>query len=180
LGPNDRNLIKSKYIMWRIFAPLAAIAIVAGLTIAPAFGQAFHRAQTEIIPIEGLFDNLDCGQELIDFTGNIHVVSQSFAESDGQEIIRFHVNTHVSFANVRGVGTASGNQYQITDATNSMFNFHAGAGTTTSDVVTFHFVVKGPPTDQPSDLLVHSNVHLTVNANGEVTTSFSNAFAQCT
>jgi hypothetical protein len=154
--------------------PLVTIALLAGFAVAPASGQAFHRAQPLIIPIEGLFDNLDCGQELIDFTGNIHVVSQSFPVGDG-----FHVIGHVNLANVRGVGTISGNQYQITNAGTSIFNFHAGAGTTTSDISIFHFIVLGPPTDPQSDLLVHAISHVTVNANGETTVAFSDVFAEC-
>jgi hypothetical protein len=101
-------------------------------------------------------------------------VSQSFPVGDG-----FHVIGHVNLANARGIGTISGNQYQITNAGNSIFNFHAGAGTITSEVNTFHFIVLGPPTDQQSDLLVHANTHVTVNANGEVTVAFSDIFVEC-
>jgi hypothetical protein len=154
--------------------PLVTIALLAGSAVVPTYGQAFHRAQPLIIPIEGLFDNLDCGQELIDFTGNFHIVSQSFSEGDG-----FHTIVHINLANARGIGTISGNQYQITNAGNSIVNVHAGAGTTTSEVNTFHFIVLGPPTDPQSDLLVHANTHVTVNANGETTVAFSDIFAEC-
>jgi hypothetical protein len=54
-------IVKSKHMVWRMFAPLVAITMLAGFAMAPASGQAFHRAQPLIIPIESLFDNLDCG-----------------------------------------------------------------------------------------------------------------------
>jgi hypothetical protein len=76
---------------------------------------------------------------------------------------------------VRGRGLTSGTIYRGTGATHSSFNTSGPPPFEESFVNTFNIIGRGPA----NNLLVHETIHLTVNANGDVTAEVTNTRVTC-
>jgi hypothetical protein len=133
-----------------------------------------NSAQVQIIPINTVLDNTQCGGELVDASGNVHIVSQLFARSDGS----FHVNQHVNFQDFKGVGETTGDTYIVTSNFNSLSNIDIEGTGSATQVTSFHLVSVGP--QSTPNLTVQAVFHLTVNSNGQITSQFESFRAVCT
>jgi hypothetical protein len=76
-------------------------------------------------------------------------------------------------ARVSGIGDVTGNKYQGTGVTQTDFNLNVGQ--TFTFVNNFRFIGQGPGNDST----IHQNVHVTVNANGVVTSTVDNLTVKC-
>jgi len=161
----------------RATALLGACIIIMGTFATTSQAYAENGAQNEIIPLPPgtQVDNTECGGELVDVSGDVHVVSQVTVRMDGS----FHVVQHVNFIDVKGVGETTGNDYRVPNTFNSPSNFDVDATGSANAITSFHLVSVGPD-QSTSNLTVQAVFHLTVNSNGQITSNFEKLRAVCT
>lgn len=88
----------------------------------------------------------------------------------------FHLTSEANPQGLSGYGQTTGDQYQGTGGTGGHFNSSfSGFPYTDSYVNNFRIIGQGTG----NDLLIHENVHFTINANGEVTATVGNFSAEC-
>lgn len=125
------------------------------------------------IPIE-LLQFVPCangGQgEVVELTGNLHVLFQFAISSSGQVTLRDHSNPQ----GVVGTGLSTGDRYRGTGVTQSHDRF-GQVGESFTFVNNFRIIGQG----RGSNFTVHETFHLTVNANGTVTVATEKARVRC-
>lgn len=150
--------------------PFCVVAILAMLA-APAFAEVTTNekqdfATTVFIPCA---DN--GAGELVDLEGTLHVV------------LTFTINgknvsgkSHFQPQGVSGTGQTTGDKYQATGVTQSTFkNSLQNGQSQTTFINNFRIIGQGPG----NNFLVHETMHITINANGEVTVTHDNFSAEC-
>jgi hypothetical protein len=85
----------------------------------------------------------------------------------------FHSKFHAQPQGLGGIGLTTGDKYRGTGVTQDQFN--GKVGSTYTFVNNFRIIGQGPG----NNLLIHETLHVTVNANGEVTVSVDNFRAEC-
>ena len=89
---------------------------------------------------------------------------------------RQHAHTHLNSQQLTGIGLTSGERYVVNYISNSIFNAHVdGANVTTLEVMMNVVSRAGGENSQIQTIL-----HVTQNANGEITTQFQNFHVHCT
>jgi hypothetical protein len=84
------------------------------------------------------------------------------------------IKTHFQPQGISGTGETTGDKYQGTGVTQDHFTIGNGAETFTF-VNNFRIIGQGPG----NNFLVHQTVHLTFNANGELTATVDNFSVEC-
>ena len=112
---------------------------------------------------------IPCVPEDVSVSGSLHIVNHTTVNPDGS----FHVVSHFNPQGVSGIGNSTGQTYRGTGATHTVVNLHAGVQET--HVNNFRFLGQG----RASNYTVHENVHITVNADGRVTTLVDNLRVTC-
>lgn len=107
--------------------------------------------------------------EYVSLSGNMHVESHSITDPNG----RFHYES-VAVQRMSGVGATSGDKYQGTGVTRDS-GYVEGIPSSVSYVNNFLIIGQGPG----NNFVLHENVHLTINANGEITADVDNFSADC-
>lgn len=123
---------------------------------------------TEIVPLQ-LTVLIPCVPEDVSVGGSLHIVTHTTVNSDGS----FHAVSHFNPQGVRGIGNSTGHTYRGTGATHTVINLHAGVQETY--VNNFRFLGQG----RARNYTVHENAHVTVNANGQMTTLVDNLKVTC-
>ena len=144
------------------------VALTAGLFL-PTVARAAGATQINIpIPAFDLIN--DCNGEVIAFdAGSLHVVARVDIKNGIGHLI-YHENVNFS-----GVGS-SGAKYNLNAAQNEELNLKLVANTgETTTVINEHLVGQGPS----NNLLLHILLHITVNANGDVTVDFFKVSEEC-
>ena len=154
------------------FAPALLLTALFGLFASPqAHGQALTATTNEKLPFDHFLVFIDGAAggagELIDLSGTLHVQTHVTIDSAGG----VHYEEHFQPQNLVGAGMTTGNIYH-------------GVGITRDD---FHIKPDGYPyqfsfennfymigTGSAPTLKVHETVHVTINADGTVTTSVDN------
>ena len=125
------------------------------------------------IPIE-LLQFVPCangGQgEVVELTGNLHVLFQFAISSSGQVTLRDHSNPQ----GVVGTGLSTGDRYRGTGVTQSHDRV-GQVGESFTFVNNFRIIGRG----RGSNFTVHETFHVTVNANGRLTVSTDKARTRC-
>jgi len=103
--------------------------------------------------------------EDVELTGYLHDLFHITSDGNGG----FHVKTHDDPQGISGVGSITGVKYQGTGVTQSHFNLNVGEQET--DINNFRIIGQGPG----NNFLVHDDFHVSINANG-VVTSFHDHF----
>lgn len=170
------------------FMILAAISIMivlssgvaATITTLQAYAQptSDRRAVSQMIPVLDYIDTSFCDPngEVIEISGYAHLVDRFVLDETSQHIVQ-----HVNFQNVKGFGLTTGNNYIITNAYNNPSNtflhpgFISGSGTQSNQV---NIISQGSSPLAPN-LTVHAVLHVTANANGQITADFENFNAEC-
>jgi len=111
----------------------------------------------------------DGAGELVDLSGTLHVLLLVTVDSDSG----FHAKSHHQPQGVSGIGQTTGAKYQATGVTQTQFNGKLGYETTY--VNNFRIIGQGPG----NNFMIHQNVHVTVNANGEITANVDNFRVEC-
>lgn len=131
------------------------VAFVLFATIAPAlFGQASTTISNQRIEFDFLVTN--CSGEPVVFLGEAHVLQQSTGNQNGG-----HSFVHINFS-LQGE-SASGTRYIANEQLNGI-EVTNGATVFQNDG-RLNAISQGPE----DNLRVHTTIHFTVNANGEVT-----------
>lgn len=107
--------------------------------------------------------------EYVQLSGSIHILFVTTIDSKGG----FHSTYHFQPQGVSGTGLTTGAKYQATGVTQGTFN--GKVGVSESFVNNFRIIGQGGA----GKFLVHENIHVTVNANGEVTAFVDNFKVTC-
>lgn len=143
---------------------LAGLMLVFSLSISSGIVSALGATSTDL-PLHFL-RSADCTGEEVEITGTIHLVNKT--QSDGSVI------SHFNYQDVSGAGLTSGTTYRASAV--DQLRLVAPFPSNISSVRNFHLISQS----SGSDLLVQVLYHITVNANGEVTTSIDTLSMQCT
>jgi hypothetical protein len=98
--------------------------------------------------------------ELVAVTGDVHAVFSVTHDGDGG----VHIHTQFNNAGVRGIGLLTGDKYQVTGGNRFESNSTGGMSEST---FTNSLIMTGPGSN--NNLYIHEVVHVTINANGEIT-----------
>ncbi len=147
----------------RVRALLTAALFFAAAGSGPyAYGQATTTQTNETIPFTETRLN-PCNGDMVTFQGNMHVTSHVTTNSSGG----FHLKTHVNYQNVTGTGTPSGLTYNVRTTTNETVNDNDGPQYETTLIQNVKLITQGPALNY----FAHFVFHITVNANGQTTST---------
>ncbi len=108
------------------------------------------------------------GEEVL-LSGNLHDVFHVTSDGNGG----FHVKTHDSPQGMSGVGLTTGLKYQATGVTQENFDIKVNQHDTF--VNNFRIIGQGPG----NNFDIHNNFHITLNANGVVSSFHDHFTATC-
>ena len=111
--------------------------------------------------------------ETVDLTGNLHALMITNTSNSGNVTVKTQYNPQ----GVIGVGRTTGDIYRGTGVTETIKTF---VGITEyphvfTDINNFRIIGKGAG----ANYSIHSNVHITINANGTATASVDNTSVNC-
>jgi hypothetical protein len=159
----------------KVVVVMSALALAAGL-LALALGAKPTQAQAETEKIndratlEGELFN-ECTGEFVPYEGTEHFVLHITEDASGGFHFRGHTNVQV-----QGVST-SGAKY-VAHATSNSHDFFSESAENFTFTQTVQFIRQGSETAE-DDFQVKGLEHVTVNANGEVTSSFEELEIEC-
>ena len=160
----------------RIRSSLTAATLSATVSLAlfsfPARALAFlvDTTTNEEVPVATTQIN-SCNGDVVLLTGMMHVQNHYFTDNDGSS----HLESHVNYQDVKGVGAPSGSTYTATNTVDTTVNSNQ-AQTEQTFVQEFNLISQGP---EPN-LKMHVTYHVTINANGQTTTTVNNTRTVCT
>jgi len=109
--------------------------------------------------------------EVVDVSGTLHVLVS--ATVNGNMMSGY---AHFQPQGISGTGETTGEKYQATGITLITFKFSLQNGQVSSTFVNnFGLIGQGPG----NNLLVHENMHITLNANGTITVTHDNFIIDC-
>jgi hypothetical protein len=117
------------------------------------------------------FESTECGNETVVVSGNLHVVTHGTVGRSGHLQAVLHVNPQ----NIRGSGVTTGALYLAPGMLQTVTNAAGTAPVTETFVNNFALIGLGAA----PNFMLHQTVHLTVNANGEVTAAFDHLTTAC-
>jgi hypothetical protein len=132
-------------------------------------GAAETTTTTTTEPFESIIAP-SCMGELIPVSGHNTRVEHTTTTTSGLNSRVFHLTVHGS-----GVGETTGTSYQFTQTTTTVFNRHGTAPIELIREELIHVVSEG----NANDFRMRRNVHTVINAQGEVTVSFSDFERVC-
>lgn len=146
---------------------LAAVAAILALATPPP-------ARAEVLlnqSIDSTYiaDN-PCVGEPIALSGSAHVLATLTVDQSGGQ----HYHVHVNYQDVRAIGLITGTTYVATGAENGAINVTSGAANATV-AGQARFIAPGGH----NDFYVHLTLHMTINANGDVTVFFDDLRFGC-
>ena len=150
---------------FRLPAALVAIALLSALGVPPAQAQAIVNTDVTTTPfvLDWSVYTKEGFIEVAHFEGEMQIVSHTTANRN-QGMTHILTNIHAL-----GVGTVTGDTYEFMDSTNERITFDRlpFEGTLVYDR---RIIGPGPENNR----VVHWTLHVTINANGEVTASVDN------
>jgi hypothetical protein len=145
---------------------VAAVAMTLTLVMPPAVG-----AEVLLnVNVDSSADDYNpCTGEPILVYGTVHLlVTQTEDTSGGQRL-----HSHVNYQDVRALGLITGTTYINPGAGNAIVNATSGAGEATIQTRT-QFIAPGQ-----DSFYAEQHIHLTINANGDVTVSYNDVVFTC-
>lgn len=155
-----------------IMAFLAGSVLVIGISTPFAYAKATAFTISERDPLDReVFVACAAGGagEVVHLTGELHELLHITLDSAGG----VHVREHLNPQGVSGTGLTTGDKYQGTGVSQFESNGKVGAEITTVD--NFRIIGQG----NGNNLLVHGNLHITVNPDGTVTAFHDNFSVEC-
>jgi hypothetical protein len=153
-------------------ACLVAALLMFGMAIPPPT-RAEMTTNTSV-PIEFL-DFVPCADggvgEFVLVSGYLHILITSTVDANGG----FHCKTHFQPQGMSGIGLSTGAKYQATGVQQENFNALSGGAINETFVNNFRLIGEG----EGNNLLMHQAVHMTTNANGDVTADVFNNSITC-
>ncbi len=135
-----------------------------------AYGQATTTTTSETIPFTSTLPN-PCNGDLVTFQGNMHVTNHVTNDTSGG----FHLKTHVNYQSVSGTGTPSGLNYRVGTTANETINDNDGSQFETTVIQNVKLITQGPALNYFLQVVFH----ITINANGETTSTVTETKVQC-
>ena len=165
------NNHKGKTVMTRKSVTTLLASVMVTLLAAPAANAgATTETSQQKIPVT-LFAFLDCTGELVEVSGNLHVVTHETINGK-----RATFTSHFQPMGLQGYGTVSGSMYNATGVTRQVNSLSlTDVQQTFTFVNRYHFVGTGGA----ASFFVKQTSHITVNANGEVTSQVDNFDSSC-
>lgn len=140
------------------------------------FGKATVTSSNDKIDLD-MYVWISCalggGGEMVHLTGTLHVMAHTTIDSAGN----VHVSTHYQPQKGKGLGLTSGDEFNATGVTRDNYKF-GGVNfplSISTYVNNFKIIGKG---DAPN-YTIHHNLHITINANGDMTAYVDNFKADC-
>ena len=158
----------------RLRSSLLAVAMlmVALVGPTPALAAASTFTVSQSFPID-IVVFIPCAAggagELVELTGNLHDLFTVTFDGRGG----FHLSVLDNPQGISGTGFTTGAKYQGTGETR--FHFNGTVGFEETFVNNFKIIGQG----SGNNFLVHENFHITVNANGTVTSFHDNFSVEC-
>ena len=154
------------------FQITGALALLLTLSAVPP--AAAEVTENDKIPVE-IDLEIPCANggagELVSLTGNLHVLT-TYSINGNVVRGRFHDQPE----DIKGFGSVTGDRYEATGVSQGQFKASLQNG---QAIVSFinNFRIIGQGTG--NNFLVHQNVHMTINANGDLTTVVDQVRADC-
>jgi hypothetical protein len=104
-----------------------------------------------------------CTQEYINFTGSIHIHIRGVISDNKITWIG-----HYDVQNLKGVGQITGTRYVTTESFNASYTSNFDTESIVSDQ---HYVLHYISLGKETNFTLENTIHLTINANGDVTVS---------
>jgi len=147
---------------------LATALALMGLALPPnARAEVVVNTKTPIAI--GVF--IPCSGDFVVLTGDLHTLITSETDANGG----IHFKSHFQPQGISGIGVPSGDKYQGTGVTQSQTNDSSSLAFETTFINNFRIIGQG----KGNNFLVHQTIHVTVNANGDVTADVSNISVDC-
>ena len=108
--------------------------------------------------------------EVVLLTGTLHILSHTTTDNRGG----LHIKMHFQPQGIIGVGQSTGDTYRANGVSQWTTNV---LGLPFTDTFVNNFLMIGPGRD--NNLMVHEILHVTINANGEVTVVVDNSWVEC-
>src|SRR5262245_49346945 len=130
--------------------------------------------ENDKLPIDLVID-IPCANdgagETVTLTGNLHIVMTAVINGN-----KVQGKYHFQPQSVSGFGSVSGDRYEATGVTQGQFkaSMQNGQAHVTSEN-NFRIIGQGPG----NNFLVHENLHLTIKANGDVSTAVDHLGIDC-
>jgi len=112
-----------------------------------------------------------CNSDQVTFSGTLHVVNTMTTDASGGT----HLKTHLNYQDVTGTGVPSGITYNVRTVTNEVINDNDGPQSEMTVISTVKMVARGPALDY----YMRTVIHITVNANGETTSTVQEVSIEC-
>jgi len=111
--------------------------------------------------------------EMVDISGTLHVLLHFTMSNSGRVTLKEHFQPQ----GVSGTGQTTGDTYRATGVTQQTMTFDGndGAPFEFTFINNFRIIGQGPG----NNLLIHETVHVTINANGEITAFQNNISTEC-
>jgi len=111
--------------------------------------------------------------EMVDISGTLHVLLHFTMSNSG----RITLKEHFQPQGASGIGQTTGDTYRATGVTQQTMTFDDNDGfpLEVTFVNNFRIIGRGPG----NNLLIHQTLHVTFNANGEMTAFQSNISTEC-
>jgi len=157
-------------------APRACAALLALLFTAfagadsPARAQASTTTTNETVAFTSSLFN-QCNGDQVTFSGSMHVVNTLTTDASGGT----HLKTHINYQNVTGTGSPSGLSYNVRTVTNEVTNDADGAQSNATVISIVKLIAQGPT----QDYFLRNVIHVTVNANGQTTSTVQEVSIEC-
>jgi hypothetical protein len=151
-------------------APLLAFTMLLAAAGSVAAAPATTFTQVTIFTLPPFVFDDPCFGEPVLISGDIHDLFHVTLTGNGTGHIQIEDNPQ----GVTGIGTVTGKKWQGTGVTRDDANFSAVPFNETF-VNNFRIIGPGPN----NNFVIHDNIHITVNANGTVTSFHDNTFASC-
>jgi hypothetical protein len=147
------------------------MAVLIGVTVTAAYGQASVSTIQFSSPIGGQVSNF-CGLEDVQLSGSVNNVLHITRDANGGLHI---IDGHTNFQGVTGVGLTSGSRYIFAGGVNPISNVVQDSANSITFLAHGRLISPGQQTNQ----LATTQIHVTFNANGQVTSQVENFVFEC-
>ena len=149
---------------------LLSLAVVTSGSPAAARAETFTDQEPEVIEFTEFVPCAAGGAgEEVRLAGMLNILTHGTIDARGG----YHAKVQLRPQGVRGEGLTTGDRYVGTGVTQEQVNGTVGSQSTFID--NYRIIGQG----SGNNLLIHQTVHVTVNANGEVTASVDNVSVEC-
>ncbi|HEY6185394.1 MAG TPA: hypothetical protein VIW67_24360 [Terriglobales bacterium] len=142
-------------------------ALLAAISSVPLMADQWVNTE---IPVGTVVAANACTNQAVAFQGTAHNTVNITINNNS-----FHAKMHLNMQNVSGTGLSDGAKYNVVDVSNLEINMSGLPPVETQSVVEFGLIGAG----QAANMRIHMAVHITVNANGDVTAEFGKSDIIC-